>query len=220
MSYGPCGPAPGHRPAGGGAPRPGGAAAGPAAGRLSAPAPAVGDRPAAAGHHDRAVCRLPAPGGGGRSHGGGGAAEEPGPSSRSGRSCWPAWIWRRTPWMTSPPAPCAGTRAGGALRCAAACGRCAPRSRSGSCPSCWTWGSSPSTPSGWTITAPASGPNGAPPPGRTWSWCTRCVSTMPRTFGRFYFKKPLPQRGPRAGQDLPVCLHRPHCVGERTFGGV
>ena len=32
--------------------------------------------------------------------------------------------------MTSPPAPCAGTRAGGALRCAAACGRCAPRSRS------------------------------------------------------------------------------------------
>ena len=33
-------------------------------------------------------------------------------------------------------------------------------------------------------------------------------------------QKPLPQRGPRAGQDLPVCLHRPHCVGERTFGGV
>ena len=33
-------------------------------------------------------------------------------------------------------------------------------------------------------------------------------------------QKPLPQRGPRAGQDLPICLHRPHCVGERTFGGV
>ena len=32
------------------------------------------------------------------------------PSSRSGRSCWPAWIWRRTPWMTTRLPPVRGHR--------------------------------------------------------------------------------------------------------------
>ena len=44
-------------------------------------------------------------------------------------------------------------------------------------------------------------------------------SSYARKFGRFYFRN-LFLTGARAGQDLPICLHRPHCVGERTFGGV
>ena len=56
-------------------------------------------------------------------------------------------------------------------------------------------------------------------PRRTWSWCTRCVSTMPRSSAAST-SKTSSSAGPLAGQDLPICLHRPHCVGERTFGGV
>ncbi len=209
-----AGPPPGWR----GAPRPGGAAAGPAAGRLSAPAPAVGDRPAAAGHHDRAVCRLPAPGGG-APHGGGGAAEEPGPPAGEGRSCWPRMDLAEDALDDKPACPlCGDTGWRGTEMCRCLRALCA-QEQIRELSSCWTWGSSPSTPSGWTITAPASGPNGAPPPGRTWSWCTRCVSTMPRSSAAST-SKTSSSAGPGLGQDLPICLHRPHCVGERTFGGV
>ena len=107
----------------------------------------------------------------------------------------------------------------GGRPCAPAWGTSAARSRSPNSPPCWTWGTSPSKPSAWTTTAtrwtPCTaappGGHGPHPPGLPAVWGG--VPPVPPP-------EPLPLRGPRPGEDLPVGLHRPDGGGERVLRGL